>query len=73
MMLDFSQKSMFPGREGPQHQQNRFAHAKLALRVDTEVTRRDGLSSWRVMFFVSAGMLSGKSTKNYVYFSDGQF
>ena len=25
-----------------------------------QVTRRDGLASWRVIFFVTAGMLSGK-------------
>ena len=24
------------------------------------MTRRDGLASWRVIFFVAAGMLSGK-------------
>ena len=31
-----------------------------------EVTRRDGSSSWRVIFFVAVGMLSGKSAVNYV-------
>ena len=36
-----------------------FADAKLALRGHEEVTRRDGLSSWRVILFVAAGMLSG--------------
>ena len=46
--------------------QNRFAYAKKALTMHTEVTRRDDLSSWRVIFFVAAGMLSGKSTANYV-------
>ena len=44
--------------------QNRFAYAKRASLTYTEVTRRDGLSSWRVIFFVAAGMLSGKSTVN---------
>ena len=33
-----------------------------------DMTRRDGLSSWRVILFVAAGMSSGKSTANYVYF-----
>ena len=43
-----------------------FADAKLALRAHVEVIRRDGLSSWRVIFFVAAGMLSGKSAANYM-------
>ena len=43
-----------------------FVKAKKALRVNTEVTRRDGLSSWRVMLFVAAGMLSGKSAAKSV-------
>ena len=43
-----------------------LADAKLALRAHVEVTRRDGLSSWRVILFVAAGMLSGKSGANYV-------
>ena len=30
------------------------------------MTRRDGLSSWRIIFFAAAGMLSGKSGANYV-------
>ena len=30
------------------------------------MARRDGLSSWSVIFFVAAGMLSGKYTANYV-------
>ena len=78
MMVGFSQKSMFPGNWEPQHQRNRFAHAKLALRAYSEVTRRDGLSSWRVIFFVAVGMLSGNSGTNYVAkifgveFSDGR-
>ena len=46
--------------------QNRFAYTKRALLTCTEVTRRDGLSSWRVIFFVAAGMWSDKSTVNYV-------
>ena len=37
-----------------------------------EVTRRDGLSSWRVIFFVAAGMLSGKWGANYIAKSDGK-
>ena len=36
------------------------------------MTRRDGLSSWRVIFFVTAGMLRGKYGVNNVYFSDGK-
>ena len=32
----------------------------------SHLTRRNGLSSWRVIFFVAAGMLSGKLTANYV-------
>ena len=46
--------------------QNRFAYAKKALLTYTEVTRRDGLSSWRVIFFVAVGMLSGKSARKYI-------
>ena len=42
------------------------------LRAAAEVTRRDGLSSWRVIFFVAAGMLSDKLGINYVYFLDGK-
>ena len=38
----------------------------------SHMIRRDGLSSWRVLFFVAAGMLSGKSTANYVYFLGGK-
>ena len=37
-----------------------LADAKLALRGHEKVIRRDGLSSWRVIFIVAAGMLSGK-------------
>ena len=33
---------------------------ELAARV-FNVTRKDGLSSWRVILYVAAGMLSGKS------------
>ena len=36
------------------------------------MTRRDGLSSWRVILFVAAGMLSGKLGANYVAKSDGK-
>ena len=32
-----------------------------------DMTRRDGLSSWRVIFFVAAGMLNDKSGGNYVH------
>ena len=46
--------------------QNRVAYAKRARLTYTEVTRRDGLSSWRVIFFVAVGMLSGTWTANYV-------
>ena len=35
------------------------------------VTRRDGLSPWRVILFGTAGMLSDKSTANYVTRRDG--
>ena len=43
-----------------QNQQIRFADANRPPHGNSEVTRRDGLSSWRVIFFVTAGMLSGK-------------
>ena len=36
-----------------------------------KLARRDGLSSWKVIFFVAAGMSSGKSGLTYVYFSEG--
>ena len=44
----------------------------MVLCAAAEVTRRDGSSSWRVILFVAAGMLSGKSGINYVYFSGGK-
>ena len=51
---------------GPSKSQNRFAHAKLRLHVSLEVTRRNGLSSWKIIFFLAAGMLSGNWGGHYV-------
>ena len=45
---------------GPSTQQNRFADANRPQQA-SEVTRRDGLSSWRVILLLAAGMLSGKA------------
>ena len=53
--------------EWPSKVQNRFADAKLALR-GSEVSRRDGLSSWIVILYGPVGMLSGSWDGTYVYF-----
>ena len=46
--------------------QNRFADAKLALRGNTEVTRRDGSSSLKSNILSAVGMLSGSWGGTYV-------
>ena len=42
------------------------------LRAAAELLRRDGLSSWRIIFFVAAGMVSGKCSANFVYDGGGK-
>ena len=42
------------------------AETWLTVHRPWQVTRRDGLSSWRVILFVAAGMMRGKSAANYV-------
>ena len=44
--------------------QNRFARAKFALCGVTGVTRRDGLSSWRVILYGPVGMSIGLLNKH---------
>ena len=49
--------------------QNRFAHAKFALRRILEVSRRDGLSSWRIILYGPVGMSSCSWGETNIYFS----
>ena len=70
---EISWKIDFSWELGLQNKQNRFADANRPPPVRTpDVTRRDGSSSWRVILFVAAGMLSGKWGPNYVANMEGK-
>ena len=56
------------GPNGPQNQQITFADANRP-QVIQEVTRRDGLSSWRVILYTAVEKLSGSQGGTNIYFS----